>query len=876
MSIRVAFAAIFALIAASAIVKFAHSGWSAYRDYQQTAFMRDLAETGTYAMNATVALSLERSVVQVALALEDPIPTAFRDIVDNQRREGARGLERARAKLASIDDFAAAEAYNAALQIRLQRIDALRREIDGLLALPLAARDAQRVYELPFELKAEIRGLKDVNGKLRANTSLGSSLAEGLRMMQSAAWEGREYGGRARTYFAIATLNEERLRPGDKDVIAMDRERAAAAWAALNNKASILTLSDAMAAQIDEVRRAYFETYVPLINRITAVSRATAPGEAPDYGVSFQDFFALSNAGLDAFAALSNEAGVALNAYWEGREASALTSLFVSAAMALLVAAFTAASMVYVHLRVTGRLQMATDALAKVAAGDLNAKFAPSRSDLAEIASLTSAVETFRSSARRQIAMKGAVDASASPMLVLDSEAVEIAANGAFEALLGERPEIALSMASDTAEGRAFTALVSAIDGAEASGAVLMKRDGTSAVELRLGDCVLEAKRTSLLSSANEAPGMAIELIDVTAIRALEQEVMEVVSGVEEGRFDARITTIDEMGFTSYVAKGINKQMDAISAFMQALERSMDALARGDLQAPILGQFVGEFADAQGKFNQSIDQLRETLAEVSTAATRVRGEADSIAHGSKDLAERAEAQAATLEQTAATMESMTSAIQSNAKTVDGLVALSQDATHRAEASGEVVGHTVDAMQRIEGSAAKISDIIGVIDGIAFQTNLLALNAAVEAARAGEAGTGFAVVAAEVRTLAQRSAEAARDIRDLIDDSSSHVSDGVGLVNRTGDALAQLVASVREVGERLVEVADAQRNQVLSVEEITTAVRHLDDTTQHTAAVAEQSASSSTALATASAALFDGLSRFNGAEGCQEPSLRAAG
>ncbi|MEM6904861.1 MAG: methyl-accepting chemotaxis protein, partial [Pseudomonadota bacterium] len=232
-----------------------------------------------------------------------------------------------------------------------------------------------------------------------------------------------------------------------------------------------------------------------------------------------------------------------------------------------------------------------------------------------------------------------------------------------------------------------------------------------------------------------------------------------------------------------------------------------------------------------------------------------------IATGATELSGRTESQAASLEETAATMEEMTASIKANAESADRAKSISSDAAARATRGGEVVEETVTAMGLIETGSGKISEIITVIDSIAFQTNLLALNAAVEAARAGDAGKGFAVVASEVRTLAQRSAEAAKDITQLISESTRQVSDGVQLVNRTGEALREIVEAVDAVAGTVEEISAATREQSTGVSEISASVSQMDQMTQQNSTMAEGSASASKSLETQGVELANLLGFF---------------
>ena len=288
-------------------------------------------------------------------------------------------------------------------------------------------------------------------------------------------------------------------------------------------------------------------------------------------------------------------------------------------------------------------------------------------------------------------------------------------------------------------------------------------------------------------------------------------------------------------------------------------------LAEGDLTAAMQGDFRGAFASLRDSLNSSLKSLNGLVGDITVGAGAMGSSCVSIQSDVKDLAERAESQASSLEQTAATMEEITATIRANAESAGNARDSSNGAAERARRGGDIVQEAVGAMEKIEESSVRISDIVSVIDSIAFQTNLLALNAAVEAARAGESGKGFAVVASEVRTLAQRSANAAKDIRGLIETSSGQVSAGVDLVKRAGEALSGIVEAVETVAQSVGNISTASGEQSSGVEEISSAINHMDQMTQQNAAMAEKSANAARELVGRSEQLADKVRRFRTTE-----------
>jgi len=270
-------------------------------------------------------------------------------------------------------------------------------------------------------------------------------------------------------------------------------------------------------------------------------------------------------------------------------------------------------------------------------------------------------------------------------------------------------------------------------------------------------------------------------------------------------------------------------------------------------------------ADEVGRVSRALDQLAVNLmavvSDVRREAQSIRNTTDEIAKGGLDLSNRTEQQAASLEQTAAALQQVGASTHDNsARTVEAS-GIAAQACEQASTGGEAVERVVSTMREIEASSRQIADIIGVIDGIAFQTNILALNAAVEAARAGEQGRGFSVVAAEVRSLAQRSAEAARQIKSLISESVGRVESGVQIVNDAGQTMQGIVDSVGRLSALIAEISAATGAQDAEIDQVNSAVGNLDGMTQQNAALVEQSAAAAGSLKDQADRLVDAVNAF---------------
>ncbi|TAX01948.1 methyl-accepting chemotaxis protein (plasmid) [Rhizobium leguminosarum] len=291
------------------------------------------------------------------------------------------------------------------------------------------------------------------------------------------------------------------------------------------------------------------------------------------------------------------------------------------------------------------------------------------------------------------------------------------------------------------------------------------------------------------------------------------------------------------------------------------LASGLRRLAAGDLAFRLDEPFAPDFEALRHDFNQSIAQLAEVLTAISSSIITIEDGTREISSGADDLSKRTEQQAAALEETAAALEEITANVSNSSKRTEETRTVATQANQSAAKSAEVVSHAEEAMGRIETSSQQISNIIGVIDEIAFQTNLLALNAGVEAARAGEAGKGFAVVAQEVRELAQRSASAAKEIKGLIQNSSKEVESGVKLVRDTGQSLTTIGSFITQINQHMDAIATSAKEQSVGLSEVNVAVNRMDQTTQQNAAMVEQSTAASTSLAQEAQKLRELVSQF---------------
>lgn len=341
--------------------------------------------------------------------------------------------------------------------------------------------------------------------------------------------------------------------------------------------------------------------------------------------------------------------------------------------------------------------------------------------------------------------------------------------------------------------------------------------------------------------------GSAVEVQDRTQQVVIEEEIQGMVNASLSGDLGRRIELEGKTGFFEMLSRGFNDLLEVSEGVINDTGMMLGSISRGDLTHEITAEYRGVFGQLKEDANATITRLTEVLGEIRASADTVLQGSHEIAQGNSNLSQRTESQASNLEEAASSMEQITSTVRQNAENALHASKLSSSARDQAARGGGVVDSAVRAMGEITASSRKISDIIGVIDAIAFQTNLLALNAAVEAARAGDQGRGFAVVASEVRNLAGRSATAAREIKELIEDSVVKVDEGSELVNQSGRMLGEIVSSVKEVSDIIAEIAAASQEQSAGIEQVNKAITQMDEMTQQNAALVEQAAAASEAM-----------------------------
>ena len=469
-----------------------------------------------------------------------------------------------------------------------------------------------------------------------------------------------------------------------------------------------------------------------------------------------------------------------------------------------------------------------------------------------ELGEMARAVDAFKDDAVSAVRSRIALDRVSASIMMVDTDGVVAYANASIQEMFRiAEADMRKALPQFDAKGlvgMAFDAFhVGANKETSYHQRVLAHLTAPHADTVKAGRRTFQIVANPVVGRHGERLGSVVEWRDLTDELSIEAEIAGMVGSAVRGDFSQRIALDGKSGFFRLVSEGINRLAGNVSDVAEELASMLESLAQGDLSRRIDKPYEGVFLRLKDDFNNTVDKLSAIVRRINEAAESIGTSSREIADGSLDLSERTEQQASSLEETAASMEELAATVRSNADNAQQVNVYANDARTAAERGGHVAASAVEAMKRIEQSSQKISDIIGVIDEIAFQTNLLALNAAVEAARAGDAGRGFAVVAQEVRNLAQRSAQASKEIKTLILDSGAQVKDGVELVRSAGSTLTDIVAGIARVADLVAEIARATAEQASGLDEVNTAVAQMDEMTQKNAALVEESTAASRSL-----------------------------
>ncbi|MEM0936203.1 MAG: methyl-accepting chemotaxis protein [Pseudomonadota bacterium] len=587
------------------------------RDIRRTAA---LASAGATAVSATVAMSLERSVVQVALAFPDPIPEPFREIVTEQRRTADAGLADALGQVQNAQFLSTAPDYTAQTEASLGRVATMRAEIDALLALPRVERDAARANALPFELKEEVVNLRNATDLLRNRVGASTTVAGTLHSIQMRSWDVREFGGRARTYLAIATLNGETISAVDLAQMKLDKVRAEEAWDSLRNSMfGVDGLPAPLLREIDAAEELYFGSYMALVREIEAISQSTPPGEAPAYPLAFPAFFEQSNAALGAMETLSQNSGDALIAYWQDRQSSAWAIAIGSVG----VAAFALLGLALIHrlltVRVVGLLGAATRILTCLSKGDLDIEIRRKRPELREIQDLFATVAAFRTALLDARELEAENQRAAARQKQADAQQAELERDLATQRQTAAEKQVAETEARQARERQAATEIAAVVEACAAG-------DFSRRLDTKDKDGIFReicAGMNRIGEAADTGLGAVRTALDRMAA----------------GDFGHRMPdTLD--GVFSEIAHAVNETSDSLT---EALARISASASRVDASSLEIAGSTEDLSHRTEKNAASIqetaselDQMTQAIGTATTAAETARSAIEHIAEMARD------------------------------------------------------------------------------------------------------------------------------------------------------------------------------------------------------------------------------------------------
>ncbi|MDH3194817.1 MAG: methyl-accepting chemotaxis protein [Hyphomicrobiales bacterium] len=555
--------------------------------------------------------------------------------------------------------------------------------------------------------------------------------------------------------------------------------------------------------------------------------------------------------------------------------ASRINSIYILSGILAVSFALAMALAFLIGRSVVTRVRTLSGQVGVLSRGDLDTKvsFATDKDEIGEMARSLEQIRAVGVAAAR--AQSSLNDAS-SAMMIVDVDGTVLFANKKMTALA---ENLAASLAGELrgfADGAVTGVAFDMLHNVEAMQAKhLMSLDQSVTARMVAGGRTIDLTASPVFNEAGERLGAVVEWTDMTGQVAIEHEIAGIVHAAGQGEFGQRLNEDDKDGFMRDLARGMNELTGAVDRGLSETVAVMSALADGDLSKRMEGDYKGAFAQLKQDANSMADQIEMIAERISSVTGAVRGATREIASGIADLSARTEHQASSLEETTASMEELSSTVRQNADNAQEANQVSVAARDSADAGSAVAEKAVSAMGGIEESSRQITDIVGLIQEIAFQTNLLALNASVEAARAGDAGKGFAVVANEVRALAQRAATASKDIKELIVNSDNQVKAGVELVNQAGASLGEIVASVKKVADFVSEIAAASQEQSAGIDQVSNAITNMDEMTQQNASLVEETTAALTSAQTQLEDLRQAVGFFRTKQ-AEQAELREAG
>ncbi|MEL7469980.1 MAG: methyl-accepting chemotaxis protein [Pseudomonadota bacterium] len=622
----------FLIVGVFGAAKFVLSLGGAWMDYRTVSRMADASKANSAWAAGTIALSFERSVTQVALSLDTPVPANFRALIDEQRQEAQRLFEDAIARVRKESASSGRDSFLAASEKSLQAVTVLRSEIDALLSKPKSDRETKRAKMLPFELKAEISRMKDEGLLLTPHNQVSSDLSVALGGIQDRAWEVREFGGRARTYYAIAALGGKPIPDSYFNLIDSDEKRAFAAWEALLNIATASTMPETISGQVETGKGLYFVDYVALTQLMMERSFEASSG-TPDYPLDFPAFFNRSNEALDHMTALSKLAGSELVTYWEGRKSTSLMLLLVNFSVMITLIVTILAVWNQLHRRLITRLEVTTEALEGLSTGDQDVDIDRRSNDLAEVARLAAALEVFRNNMRKTEELKASLQGVLSNALKSSVSVAEVSTE-----LQGSSEQISAGAKSQAASAQQASAAIE-----EMSANIRQSADNATETEKIAAQAATKAITTGeVVTSAIDAMRAIAEKIGVVQEIARQTDLLALNAAVEAARAGDH-----GKGFAvvaSEVRKLAERSQHSATEISDLSGRTVEAAGRAGTMLDELvpdiqrtADLVQQISSASREQNTGADQINEAIRDLDQVIQQNAKTSDQAKERAQDL-----------------------------------------------------------------------------------------------------------------------------------------------------------------------------------------------------------------------------------------------
>ncbi len=705
-----------------AVAQSGKSALFALSNSQKVQTLRELVALRGMWFEELTSLSLERSLSQVQLSMAPENDAAVDDLRRAQREHSSAKFTEIKSILTQIEGFPMRDELSGDTEQALQAIAEDHKVIDDLVEKPLSERDHAMGEEAIEEIKSMIVEMRGMTVHIVVPNELTSTEVTLLMRLQETVFDAREYSGRARSMFAIATMHGRTLTPSELTYVDFNLNRALEAWRSVEHITETIPIPPTVTQKIEETQL-QFTQYVALLDKLKDEIRAAQDDAVANgmtdvsvpitYSVTFDEYFKQSGDALAGLSGLINVVSVSLDEIWAARDTTQQYTMIWNVLVLLGTLAIMGVTLWQVSSKLTRKIKVKVDELAALTAGEIDRPITQDRRDLSEVKAITRGLEDLQSQLQTAARAKEALQLS----------------------------------------------------------------------------------------------------------EAAQQQVV------------------------------------------QSLTNGLNQLAAGDLTARIQERFDPKYQGLADNFNAAATALSDLVARVIETASSILSGARGISMATTDLSQRTETQGMTLQTAAAALEQLTRNIissQADATELDSLASLASD---KGVAMGVTMSNTVSAIEAIKSSSQQIEQIVGVIEDIAFQTNLLALNAGVEATRAGAEGSGFAVIASEVRGLAERSAQSAQDIKSLIAASGVEVAKGVEYVAEAEASAGDIGAHIQKISTLISRIAVAASEQSQGLTKVNDGVSQLDLVTQTNVAMVEETTAECTSLSAVAQDLSQLVSRF---------------